>query len=350
MFFSKKNQIVGLDIGSRTLKAAEVVKTSKGFFLKKIGFIDIAPGMIEDGFIKKPEEVADALRQLFKSYNIKERNVAISIGGYSVIIKNISMENMTEEELQDKIKFEAEQYIPFDIDKVNIDFHILGENEHNPNQMNLLLVAAKKEIINDYVNLVQDAGLNPCIIDTDTFALQNIFEANYDVPDESIALIDVGAVKTSINIMKNTSSVFIRDVSLGCGQINQKIVEAAGCSLEEAEQIKHDVETGKITEEELNNITGSVIDNWCTEIRRALDFYYSTAPEDQISKIFLSGGGSNIKSFRNLLAEQTSAEVKVLNPFDGLELSDNLDYSYLKQIAPQAVISMGLAIRRVDDK
>lgn len=350
MFFSKKNQIVGLDIGSRTLKAAEVVKTGKGFFLKKIGLIDIAPGMIEDGFIKKPGEVADALRQLFKSYNIKERNVAIAIGGYSVIIKNISMENMTEEELQDRIKFEAEQYIPFDIDEVNIDFHILGENEHNSNQMNLLLVAAKKEIINDYVNLVQDAGLNPCIIDTDTFALQNIFEANYDAPDESIALIDVGAVKTSINIMKNTSSVFIRDVSLGCGQINQKIVEAVGCSLEEAEQLKHDSETGKIPEEELNNITGIVIDNWCTEIRRALDFYYSTAPEDQISKIFLSGGGSNIKSFRNLLAEQTSAEVKVLNPFDGLELSDNLDYSYLKQIAPQAVISMGLAIRRVDDK
>jgi type IV pilus assembly protein PilM len=350
MFFSKKNQIVGLDIGSRTLKAAEVVKTGKGFFLKKIGLIDIAPGMIEDGFIKKPEEVADALRQLFKSYNIKERNVAISIGGYSVIIKNISMEKMTEEELQSRIKFEAEQYIPFDIDEVNIDFHMLGENEHNPNQMNLLLVAVKKEIINDYVNLVQDAGLNPCIIDTDAFALQNIFEANYDAPDEAIALIDVGALKTSINIIKNTSSVFIRDVSLGCAQINQKIVEAVGCTFEEAEQIKYDQETGKISEDELNNISGAVIDNWCTEIRRALDFYYSISPEDQISKVFLSGGGAKIENFRYLLGEQTSAEVKIFNPFEGLEVDDKFDFSYLEQIAPQAVISMGLAIRRVDDK
>ncbi len=350
MFFSKKNQIVGLDIGSRTLKAAEVVSTGKGFVLKKIGFIDIAPGMIEDGFIKKPEEVADSLRQLFKSYNIKEHNVAISIGGYSVIIKNISVEKMTEEELQERIKFEAEQYIPFDIDEVNLDFHILGESEHNPNQMNVLLVAAKKEIINDYVNLVQDAGLNPCIVDTDTFALQNIFEANYGASDESIALIDVGAVKTSINIIKNNSSVFIRDVSLGCGQINQKIVEVVDCTLEEAEQIKHDPENGKIPEEELNNITGAIADNWCTEIRRALDFYYSISPDDQISKILLSGGGANIESFRDLLGEQTSTEVKVFNPFDAMEVADNLDYSYLKQIAPQAVISMGLAIRRVDDK
>jgi len=350
MFFSKKNHLVGLDIGSKTLKVAEVVKAANGFVLKKIGFLDIAPGMIEDGFIKKPEEVADSLRQLFKAYNIKERNVAISIGGYSVIIKKILLEHMTEDELQEKIRFEAEQYIPFDIDEVNIDFQILGENEHNPNQMNVLLVAAKKEIINDYVNLVHNAGLNLCVIDTDTFALQNIFEANYDTPDELVALIDVGAVKTSINVMKNNSSVFVRDVSFGCGQINQKIIEAAGCTLEEAEQIKHDPEANKIPVEELNSITRVVIDNWCTEIRRAVDFYYSTAPEDQITKIFLSGGGAKIENFRSLLAEQTSLEVKVFNPFDGFELDDKFDSLYLEQIAPQAVISMGLAIRRVDDK
>ncbi|MCD6184364.1 MAG: type IV pilus assembly protein PilM [Deltaproteobacteria bacterium] len=350
MFFSKKNHLVGLDIGSRTLKAAEVVKAGNGFVLKKIGFMDIAPGMIEDGVIKQPEELADSLRQLFKAYNIKERNVAISIGGYSVIIKKILLEQMTEAELQERIKFEAEQYIPFDIDDVNIDFQILGENEHNPNQMNVLLVASKKEIINDYINLVQSAGLNLCIIDTDTFALQNIFETSYPAQGEPIALIDIGAVKTSINIIKNNSSVFIRDVSLGCGQINQKIIEAVGCTLEEAEQIKHDPEANKIPVEELNSITGVVIDNWCTEIRRAVDFYYSTAPEDQIAKFFFSGGGANVKRFRDLLAEQTSTEVKVFNPFDTIEVADNIDYSYLKQIAPQAVICMGLAIRRVDDK
>jgi type IV pilus assembly protein PilM len=350
MFFNKKNKLVGLDIGSRTLKVAEVVEKASGLVLKKIGFIDIAPGMIEDGFIKKPEEVADSLRQLFKAYNIKEDNVAVSIGGYSVLIKNISVDTMSEEELQDRIKFEAEQYIPFDIDEVNLDFHILGEHDHNPNQMNVLLVAAKKEIVNDYVDLVRIAGLNPCIIDADTFAIQNIFEANYDIPEEAVALIDIGAIKTSINIMKNNSPVFMRDVSLGCGQINQQIIKAADCTFEEAEQIKHNSETDKISEEEKNNITGTVIDGWCVEIQRALDFYYSMSPEDQISKIFLSGGGAKLEDFRYLLAQQTSSEVKVFNPFESLEVDDKFDSSYLEQIAPQAVICMGLAIRRVDDK
>ncbi len=350
MFFNKKNKLVGLDIGSRTLKVAEVVEKASGLVLKKIGFIDIAPGMIEDGFIKKPEEVADSLRQLFKAYNIKEDNVAVSIGGYSVLIKNISVDTMSEEELQDRIKFEAEQYIPFDIDEVNLDFHILGEHDHNPNQMNVLLVAAKKEIVNDYVDLVRIAGLNPCIIDADTFAIQNIFEANYDIPEEAVALIDIGAIKTSINIMKNNTPVFMRDVSLGCGQINQQIIKAADCTFEEAEQIKHSSETDKISEEEKNNITGTVIDGWCVEIQRALDFYYSMSPEDQISKIFLSGGGAKLEDFRYLLAQQTSSEVKVFNPFESLEVDDKFDSSYLEQIAPQAAICMGLAIRRVDDK
>lgn len=350
MFFSKKNRLVGLDIGSRTLKVAEVVETGKGFVLKKIGFLDIAPGIIEDGLIKEPEKVADSLRQLFKFYNIKERNVAISIGGYSVIIKKILLKKMTEEELQENIKFEAEQYIPFDIDEVNLDFHILGENEHNPNQMDVLLVAAKKDILNDYINLVRGAGLNPCIIDTNTSVLQNIFETSYGVSNDLIALIDLGAAKTSINITKNNSLLFMRDLSMGCGQINQKIVETVSCTLGEAEQIKHDSEFNTIPAEELNNITGVIIDNWCTEIIRALDFYYSTYAGDHISRVLLSGGGANIKDFRDLLAEQTSAEVKIFDPFESLEVDDGLDPSYLKKIAPQAVISIGLAIRRVDDK
>ncbi len=350
MFFNKKNNLVGLDIGSRTLKVAEVVENAGGLVLKKIGFIDIAPGMIEDGFIKKPEEVADSLRQLFKAYNIKEDNVAVSIGGYSVLIKNISVDTMSEEELQERIRFEAEQYIPFDIDEVNLDFHILGEHDHNPNQMNVLLVAAKKEIVNDYVDLVRIAGLNPCIIDADTFAIQNIFEANYDIPEEAVAVIDIGATKTSINIIKNNSPVFMRDVSFGCGQINQQITKVADCTFEEAEQIKHSSETDKISEEEKNNIIGTVVDGWCVEIQRALDFYYSMSPEDQISKIFLSGGGAKLEDFRYLLAQQTSSEVKVFNPFESLEVDDKFDSSYLEQIAPQAAICMGLAIRRVDDK
>lgn len=350
MAFGSKNHLIGLDIGSRTLKAGEIVETKKGRRLKKFGMIDIPPGLIEDGAINDHESVADYIRRLFKANKLKEQNVAVSIGGFSVIVKKINVQTMDESKLQETIQFEAEQYIPFDISDVNLDFQILGENENNPNQMSVFLVAAKKEMISDYINLVHMAGLNPCIIDVEAFALQNIFEFNYDAKDETIALIDIGAGKTSLNILKGLSSLFMRDVSLGCGQINQKIVSLAGCSLEEAEQMKFGGQNEKISPEDLNDIVSSVVSDWCAEIKRALDFFYSTYPDDTITKIVLSGGGANIKEFRQLLAAEASAEVEIINPFNKLEAADDLDSSYLEKIAPQAAICMGLALRRVDDK
>ena len=350
MLFGKKDHLIGLDIGSRTIKAAEIHETKKGRSLKRFGMTDIQPGLIEDGAINEPEEVAESIRDLFKSYNIREKNVAISIGGYSVIVKKINVQTMAEDQLQETINFEAEQYIPFDINDVNLDFQILGPNENNPNQMNVFLVAAKKEMVNDYINLVSLAGLNPCIIDVEAFALQNIFEINYDVKDENIALIDIGASKTSLNILKGSNSVFMRDVSLGCAQINQKIISLINCSFEESESIKLGGQTDKISEEDLEQIITTVVADWCTEIRRALDFFYSTYPDDQIKRIVLSGGGGNIADFRQLLATEASAEVETINPFGNFGLDSSLDLSYIEQIAPQAAISMGLAIRKLDDK
>lgn len=350
--FGTKNRLVGLDIGSKAIKAAEIIEGKKGYTLSKFGMIDMAPGLIEDGAIKDPEAVAEVLRNLFKSYGIKNRNVAISIGGYSVIVKKISVQTASEEQLQDTIHFEAEQYIPFDINDVNLDFQILGESDNNPNQMNVLLVAAKKEMVNDYVHLAELAGLEPRIIDVDAFALQNVFEINYDPqPDENIALIDIGASKTSLNILKGDNSVFMRDVSLGCGQINQKIASLIDCSNEESEAIKFGEGSDKISAEDLSDIISAVVTDWCTEIRRALDFFYSTYPDDQIKRIILSGGGGNIQELRQLLAVETSAEVSTINPFQHFYVdSEKFDTEYLDKIAPQASICMGLATRKVDDK
>ncbi len=351
MIFGPKNHLVGLDIGSRTIKAAEVVETKNGWALKTFGSIDLIPGAIEEGVIKDPQAVAAAIRELFSLYNIRQHNVAISIGGYSVIVKNITVQNMPEEQLYESLNFEAEQYIPFDINDVNLDFQILGEAEGNPNQMNVLLVAAKKDMVNDYINLIDMAQLNLCVIDIDAFALQNIYEVNYKESGENIALIDIGAGKTSLNILKDQVSVFMRDVSLGCNQINQKIATLVNCSMAEAEDLKLSDSTDKVSPEALKKIESAVVSDWCNEIRRALDFFYSTNPEDQIKQIVLSGGGANIKEFKESLAIQTSAEVKTINPFEVFEIQGSqLDPAYLKQLAPQAAISMGLAIRRVDDK
>jgi type IV pilus assembly protein PilM len=351
MLFKSKNHLVGLDIGSKTIKVGEIQETSKGSNLVRFGALDIAPGLIEEDGIKDPQGVADSIRQLLKLYNIKEQNVAISIGGYSVIVKKIVVQTMSEEELQEKIPLEAEQYIPFDISDVNIDFQMLGDSEKNPNQMNVLLVAAKKEMINDYLNVLDLAGLNPCIIDVDAFALQNIYEKNNELSDDYVALIDIGANKTSLNILKGDSSVFLRDVSLGCNQINDKLISQISCSVEEAEMIRCGEKQDKISPEELQKIESSIVADWTTEIRRAIDFFYSTYPDDHIKRIVLSGGGANVKEFSKLLAVQTSSEVKVINPFDKLNIdSDRLDTSYLNSMGPQAAICMGLAIRRVDDK
>ncbi len=350
MIFGKKIQSVGLDIGSRTIKVAEAEEKKKKWVLKKFGMMDIGPGLIEDGSIRNPEGVAEAIRQLFRANKIKETNTAISVGGYSVIVKNISIQTMEETQLRETIQFEAEQYIPFDIKDVNLDFQILGENAENPNQMDVVLVAAKKEFVEDYVKLVQMAGLNPCIMDVDAFALQNIYEANYDMEGENVALIDIGANKTTLNILKGTYSVFMRDVSLGCHQISSKIVSLAGCSLEEAEELYNTEKSDKISSKELVDIVTSVVTDWCTEIRRALDFFYSTYPNDQIRKIVLSGGGANIKKFRQLLGVETSSEVEMINPFSKFSVDSSFDDSYLEKIAPQAAIAMGLAMRRVNDK
>ncbi len=350
MALKKKTKVIGLDIGSRTIKVAEIGETKAGGSLKKFGMIDITPGLIEDGAVKNHEAVVDAIKQLWKTFKIKEQNVAISLGGYSIIVKTISVQSMAEDQLQETIHFEAEQYIPFDISDVNLDFQILGESDSNPNQMNVLLVAAKKEMVNDYVNLVQMAGLAPCIVDVDAFALQNIYELNYELEDDCVALIDIGANKSTLNIIKGGNSMLMRDVSMGCQQINSKIVTLVGCSIEEAEQLYHSEQKEKISTKDIVDIINGVSEEWSGEIRRALDFFYSTYPGDSIRKIVLSGGGANLKQFAQQLTQEASVEVEVINPFKNFSLDGGFDPSYLERVAPQASICMGLAMRRIDDK
>jgi type IV pilus assembly protein PilM len=216
--------------------------------------------------------------------------------------------------------------------------------------MNVLLVAAKKDMVNEYINLIDMANLNLGIIDIDAFALQNIYELNYEAKGDNVALIDIGASKTSVNILKNNMSVFMRDVSLGCNQINNRIISMLSCTMSEAEEIKLGKKADKLSVDELKEIRSSVVSDWSDEIRRALDFFYSTNPDEEIKQIVLSGGGANIKEFRELLALQSSAEVKIINPFERFEIDNHLDSDYLNQMAPQAAIAMGLAIRRLDDK
>jgi type IV pilus assembly protein PilM len=361
MLLGKKDHLVGLDIGSQSVKIAEIVPSKSGLTLKKFGIAQLSADCIEEGAIKDPEAVTEIIRQLKKEVGIREKKVAISIGGYSIIVKKINVQTMTEEKLLETIHFEAEQYIPFDINDVNLDFQILGENENNPNQMSVLLVAAKKDLIEDYINLVTSAKFIPSIIDVDAFALQNIYETSYfsqeptnnseEEDDEVISLIDIGASKTSLNILKGASSLFMRDISMGCGQISQMIASQIECSVEEAEEIKNSGGSDQFTEEQLSEVISSFATEWATEVRRAFDFFYSSFGENQIHKIILSGGGANLESLRLILSAESDVSVETINPFGNLIIDNNkFDASFLEKVAPQAAIAMGLALRRVDDK
>ncbi len=230
---------------------AEIVKTNRGHRLTKFGVIDTAADAIQEGEIKDLEAVAGSIRNLFKQAKFKEKNVAISIGGYSVIVKKINIQRMPEDQLQETIHFEAEQYIPFDINDVNLDFQIFEQSENNPDQMSVLLVAAKQEMINSYIDLIQMAGLHPSIIDVDAFSLQNIFELNYGIKPGNAALVDIGASKTSLNVLRGASSEFIRDIPVGCDQINQQIISHLDCSAEESEKLKFGKHPDRISPEDL---------------------------------------------------------------------------------------------------
>ncbi len=351
MLFAKKDHLVGLDIGSRTIKLGELVEKKGHRALKKFGMANLPQGAIVEGRITEPEVVADTIRGLVGDLKVREQNVATSISGYSVIIKKIVVGKMSDEELLDNIQYEAEQYIPFDVQDVNIDFQILGDHEASPNQMYVMLVAAKQEVVNEYMDLLDMAGLNPCVLDVDAFVLEKVFEDNYLQEEKSVALVDVGANKLNVNILKNDVSAFTRDVTVGGEEITREISTRFGCSFEEAEDIKLGKASDKVPQKDVQEIIDSFVSNWCSEIRRVIDFYYSTYPDESIQQVLLSGGATQTRGFLEHLAAETSSDVQLFDPFRGLEIDEKEhDTEYIRRIAPQAAICMGLASRTVHDK
>lgn len=351
MVFAKKDHLIGLDIGSRFIKVANIQQRSNRLILKNFGLKALPMDTISEGIIKEPAIIVDTIKQLILESKIREKNVAVSISGYSVIIKKIALAKMSDEELSERIQFEAEQYIPFDVQDMNIDFHILGDSEHNPNQMKVMLVAAKKEVVDTYIDILNKAGLIPCVIDIDVFALENAFETNYFFEDEGIVLIDIGANKININILKDNVSALTRDVALGGEQITREIMSQSGLPFDEAEALKMGNPSDKISPYVLQDIVTKITANWCNEIKRAIDFFYTTDSDVNIKRILLSGGCAQIEGLVELLRVETSVDVELFNAFNALSPEVKyFDPQYLHKVAPQAAIAVGLALRRVGDK
>ena len=350
MIFSGKKHLVGLDIGSSFIKVAELKITSKGNILKKFGMSKIPYGAISEDRILDMELVAAEIRKLFKTHKIREKNVAISTGGHSVVIKTINTTKVPESELQKTISSEAEQYIPYDIDDVNIDYQILGESDLTPEQMNVLLVAVKKDLVAEYIKLIQAAGLNPKIIDVDTFALQNVFETLPGLePGQITMLVDVGASKTSLNILKDNDSLMMRDNASGTNQIMERVAERLGIDIADAENLllSEDNEHKDLIAEASSEISNI----WCAEICEVINTFRSNTNEENLYTVLISGGGVFVKGFAENLQSEVEARVAVLDPFGGLVVDEKkFPESFITQVGPQAPIALGLALRRVDDK
>ena len=296
--------------------------------------------------------IVDTIRDLISTCKVKTKDVVTSVSGHSVIVKKITLPFMTQAELEESIQWEAERYIPFDINDVNIDFQIFGSSSENPEVMDVILVAAKKDIINDYVSILMEAGLNPVIIDIDAFALENMLGINYDLErEEVVAIANVGASITNINIIKNNTSAFTRDIFKGGNQITEEIQRQLHIDFEEAEKIKVGSKVDITSQPVIQSVIKEASESLAIEIGNSLDFFQSSTTYEKIGKLFLSGGGSKIKDFDIVLQQQIGIPVEIINPFKKIEYSEkNFDMEYLREIGPIMAVGVGLASRKVGDR
>ena len=352
MIWGRKKDVIGLDIGCSSIKLVELKQDKNGFKLQNLALSPLPSEAIVDGALMDSVTIIDTIRDLITSSRTKTRDVVTSVSGHSVIVKKISLPFMTEAELEESIQWEAERYIPFDINDVNIDFQIFGSTPENPEVMDVVLVAAKKDIINDYVSVIMESGLNPVIIDIDSFALENMLGINYDIErEEVIAIANVGASITNMTIIKNNISAFTRDIFKGGNQVTEEIQRQLHVDHEEAEKIKVGTKVDLASQPIIQNVLKTASESLTIEIGNSLDFFQSTTTYEKISKIYLSGGGSKIKDFDTLLQQQIGVPVEVANPFKKIDYSGkNFDMEYLREIGPIMAVGVGLASRKVGDR
>jgi len=351
VLFGKKPQIVGLDIGSNSVKLAQVAERGKDLVLVKFGMKELNPEAIVDGAVMDRSQVAGVITELMQELQVKSKDVAIGVSGNSVIVKRISLPEMSEDELSESINWEAEQYIPFAIDDVNLDFQILGPSaREGANTMDVVLVAAKKDKINDYVTLVGEAGLNPVIMDVDAFALENMFEVNYEIETGRVdALINIGAAVMNINVLKDGLSIFTRDSSTGGNHYTESLQKEFGISFEAAETVKKGEDSAGVDLRRAKALMDTVSEDIAAEAARSLDFFRATTGIDNVDRVILSGGASMTAGFMDIFTERVGVPVEPANPFRNISLDQKVDAELVQRLTPAAAVVVGLALRRLGD-
>ena len=348
-----KKLAVGLDIGSSGVKLVQLKEKKGGYALQAFGTAPLPPEAIVDGALMNSGAIVSAIQELVEQHKVKVKEVAIGIGGHSVIIKKISMPRMSQEELDESIQWEAEQYIPFDVKDVNIDTQILSPEANAAGQMDVLLVAAKKDMINDYTSVCAEAGLTATVVDVDAFAVQNAFEANYELDGQTVVLINVGAAVSNINILSRGATTFTRDITMGGNSFTEEIQKQLNISHEEAEALKvgGQGETDAVVPQEVERVIQAVADQMGGEIQRSLDFFASTSGDARIARVYLSGGTARIPALQKVLEARAGVPVELLNPFRNVDVDNRrFDPDVILAAAPSAAVGVGLALRSAGDK
>jgi type IV pilus assembly protein PilM len=350
---AKSKAVVGLDIGSSAVKAVELKPAGKGWKVVAFGVQPVPPDSIVDGAIIDGAAVADAIRRVFEDKHFKTKEVAASLSGNAVIVKKISLPVMTEAELAESIYWEAEQYIPFDIQDVNIDYQILDAGAGGEGgTMDVLLVAAKKEKIADYTGVISQAGRTPIIVDVDAFALQNAYEVNYGLEKEQVVvLLNAGASAININIVTGDQSVFTRDISMGGNSYTEAVQKELNLPFESAEQLKRGHPVEGVNGEDVAPVLHSMTENVLLEIQKTFDFYKASASSERIDRIVLSGGACRVEGFVQALTERFNTQVEMFDPFRKIAFEPaKLGVQDAEGTAPSAAVAVGLALRRAGDR
>lgn len=342
----KEKLLVGVDIGSHAVKVCQLQKTRGGFEVVALGSAVLPPDAVDDGALKEPAQVGEVLTKLFKNLKLsKSTKIAISISGYSVIVKKIKLDVMEEKQLEKYLRDEAEQYIPFDIADVYLDFQDLKTNREEFDQTDIMLVAAKKEVIDGYLDMLRSIKLQPLLVDVDGFALENIW-STVSKDNDNIALIDIGADKMNINIIIQGTSVLARDINVGSRKLTETIANTLGVDEAEAEKLKLGIIPAGERQSELEQIFERTCTQWVFDIQKAIDLYNSKNKERPLRKIVLSGGGSKVNGIAEFISKETKLEVIRFNPFSNMKFNEKkIDRDYIEAIGPEMAIAAGLAIR-----
>ncbi len=338
--------LVGVDIGASSIKVVQLKEARKKLQIVRSGFAELPPQTIIDGHVMNAGAVTEALARIFTDNKIQQRDVAIGVYGQSVIVRKITVPMMTPSELDEQIHWEAEQHIPFDIKLMSVDYEVLRRRPE-AGQMDLLLVAAKKDEISDYASILKEAKLKPAVVDINAFTVQNIFEHQYGLPPEgNIALLNVGAAVSSLNIVAKGVSAFTREITNAGNAITEEIRKALSCSHEQAEAYKMGGGPTQIVPQEVTQIINQASQGLAGEIQRSLDFYLATSGEQEISRIYVSGGSAYLAPLMQAIERRARVPVQLFDPMVNLTVDTKfVNEADLRARAAQMVVALGLSLR-----